>query len=89
MLGTTASEKTVQAQTAESLARIGRTLQAAGFDWSHVVDAIVYLREMPAFNDMNAAYRTVIARDFPARATVGVDLTSDDARVEIMVTAVK
>src|SRR5450759_384747 len=67
--GNTAGNKgDVNAQTAEVLARAERTLKAAGFDWSNVVDAIVYLPDMGKFQDMNAAYRTAFARDFPARA---------------------
>ena len=79
----------VKAQTAESLARIGRTLKAAGFDWSNVVDGIVYLPDMAQVHDMNDGYREVFTKDFPARATVGAGLMGADAQVEIMMTAVK
>ena len=90
LTGNTASNKgDVTAQTAEVLARAERTLKAAGFDWSNVVDAIVYLPDMGRFQDMNAAYRTAFARDFPARATVGTGLMGADAAVEIMFTAVR
>ena len=63
-------------------------MKAAGFDWTNVVDGIVYLTDMPRFDNMNTAYRGVFTRDFPARATVGVDLIADGL-VEIMFTAVK
>jgi enamine deaminase RidA (YjgF/YER057c/UK114 family) len=79
----------VKAQTTEVLARIGRTLKAAGFEWSHVVDGVVYLPDMTKFPDMNAAYRETFSKDFPARATVGTGLMGADAAVEIMFTAVK
>ena len=79
----------VKAQTTELLARVGRTLKAAGFDWAHVVDGVVYLPDMSKFADMNAAYREVITKDFPARATVGTGLMGADGLVEIMFTAVK
>src|SRR5207247_10055794 len=43
MLGNTADNKgNAKAQTTETLARIGRTLTAAGFDWKAVVDGGVY-----------------------------------------------
>jgi reactive intermediate/imine deaminase len=88
--GNTAGNKgDTKAQTEEALARIGRTLKAAGFDWSNVVDGIVYLPDMGKFQDMNAAYRTTFTKDFPARATVGTGLMGADAAVEIMFTAVK
>jgi reactive intermediate/imine deaminase len=86
---TPANKGDVKAQTAEVLARAGRTLKAAGFDWAHVVDGVVYLPDMTKFQDMNAAYREVFTKDFPARATVGTGLMGADAAVEIMFTAVK
>jgi len=90
LTGNTASNKgDVKAQTAEVLARAGRTLKAAGFEWSNVVDGVVYLTDMSKFQDMNAAYRGVFTKDFPARATVGTGLMGADAAVEIMFTAVK
>lgn len=90
ILGNTAQNKgDVKAQTQELLTRVGRTLKAAGFDWANVVDGVVYLPDMTKFQDMNAAYREIFAKDFPARATVGAGLMGADAGVEIMFTAVK
>ena len=90
ILGNTADNKgDVKAQTAESLVRIGRTLKAAGYDWKDVVEGVVYLPDLTKFNDMNASYREVFGKDFPARATVGAGLMGADAAVEIMLTAVK
>jgi enamine deaminase RidA (YjgF/YER057c/UK114 family) len=88
--GNTADNKgDVKAQTAEVVARVGRTLKAAGYDWKDVVDAVVYLPDLTKFNDMNASYREVYSKDLPARATVGAGLMGADAAVEIMLTAVK
>src|SRR3954451_3736129 len=90
ILGNTAANKgDVKAQTAEALARIGRTMKAAGFDLTNVVDGVVYLPDLTKFNDMNASYREVFGKDFPARATVGAGLMGADAPVEIMLTAAK
>jgi len=90
ILGNTPANKgDVKAQTTELLARVGRTLKAAGFDWANVVDGVVYLPDMSKFQDMNAAYREIFVKDFPARATVGTGLMGADAGVEIMFTAVK
>jgi reactive intermediate/imine deaminase len=90
ILGNTQTNKgDVKAQTSELLARVGRTLKAAGYDWPHIVDGVVYLTDMTKFPDMNAAYREVITKDFPARATVGTGLMGADGLVEIMFTAVK
>ena len=89
VLGATAANTDVVAQTKETLARIGRTLKAGGFDWQDVVDGVVYLPDMTRFPQMNLVYRDVLTKDFPARATVGVGLMNADALVEIMMTAVK
>ncbi len=90
LLGNTADNKgDITAQTREVLARAARTLKAAGFDWSHVVDGVVYITDVPNFAGMNTGYRTIFTKDFPARATVETGLVAPDGLVEIMFTAVK
>jgi 2-iminobutanoate/2-iminopropanoate deaminase len=90
MMGNTdANRSDIRGQTRETLLRIGRTLKAAGFDWSNVVDAIVYLTDVKNFGGMNEAYRETFTREFPARATVETGLVAPDGLVEIMFTAVK
>lgn len=90
MLGNDASNKgDVGAQTRATLARIGRTLRAAGFDWKDVVDGTVYITDMKNFNAMNTAYRESFTADFPARVSAETGLVSTDALVEIMFTAIK
>jgi enamine deaminase RidA (YjgF/YER057c/UK114 family) len=86
---TEANAGDVGAQTKETLSRLGRTLTAAGFDWSHVVDATVYLTDATRSAAMNEAYRPVLAKGFPARTTFEAGLVSPSALVEIMITAVK
>ena len=76
-------------QTTEALARLGRTLKAAGFDWPQVVESMVYLPDITKFNEMNGAYRTVLTKDFPARTTIQAGLMGSGAAVEIMMTAAK
>jgi reactive intermediate/imine deaminase len=90
MLGFNESNKNdVKGQTRETLAALGRTLKAAGFEWNNVCDTIAYLTDVKNFGGMNEAYREVFAKDFPARATVEVGLVAPDGLVEIMQTAVK
>ena len=70
MLGNTPETKgNMEAQTKETLARIGRTLTAAGFGWGDLVDGIVYITDPAQFDAMNAGYRSVV-KELPARATV-------------------
>jgi 2-iminobutanoate/2-iminopropanoate deaminase len=76
------------ASTRDSLARLGRSLKAQGFDWNDVVDAIVYLKDVKQFAALNDAYREVFKKDFPARTTVQAP-GMGPSDLEIMLTAVK
>jgi reactive intermediate/imine deaminase len=78
-----------EAQTKEIMARVERTLKAAGYGWNDVVDGIVYITDLKYYDAMNAAYRAAIAKDFPARATVKTGLVGNDGLVEIMFVASK
>jgi 2-iminobutanoate/2-iminopropanoate deaminase len=86
---TDATKGDAGAQTRETLARIDKTLGAAGFSRRDVVDGLVYLADVSRFAAMNEAYRAFFEKDFPARATVRADLVAADGLVEIMLTAVK
>jgi len=88
--GNTQSNKgDAKAQAGEALARIGRTLQAAGFGWGDVVDSTVFMADMTKFGEMNEGYRGTFSKDFPARATVGLPPVGGDTLVEMMFVAVK
>ena len=90
MLGNTQANKgDATAQTREALTRIGRTLKEAGFEWTDVVDGVVYLPSVRDFGAMNEGYRPFFPGGFPARATVEAGLVSPDGLVEIMMTAVR
>jgi len=90
LLGNNADNKgNTEAQTKELMARVGRTLTAGGFGWSDLVDGIVYITDLNNFAAMNTGYRSVIAKDFPARATVRTGLVGADGLVEIMFVASK
>ena len=79
----------MEAQTKETLARVSRTLTAAGFSMSDLVDGMAYITDIANFDAMNAGYRSVIPKDFPARATVKAGLVGADGLVEIMFVAAK
>ena len=90
MLGNNATNKgDVKAQTAETMARIERTMKAAGFSFADLVDAQVYITDASYFQAMNEAYRAAIGKDFPARATVKTGLVGSEGLVEIMFVAAK
>jgi 2-iminobutanoate/2-iminopropanoate deaminase len=90
MLGVTdATRGDARAQTRETLARLNKTMEAAGFTAADVVDGVVYLPKLTDYAAMNEAYRELFRAAFPARATVGAGLVAPDGLVEIMLTAVK
>lgn len=75
-------------QTRETLARMRSALAAAGLVPADIVDSLVYLTDLTAFDAMNEAYRPFFEKDFPARTTVGVGLLVPNGVVEIMSVAV-
>jgi aminoacrylate peracid reductase len=90
ILGNNADNKgNTEAQTKEALTRIERTLKAAGFAWTDLVDGVVYITDISNFQAMNNGYRPVLVKDFPARATVRTGLVGADGLVEIMFVASK
>ncbi len=90
LLGNNAQTKgNTELQTKEIMARVERTMKLAGFGWGDVVDGIVYITDIANFNAMNTGYRSVISKDFPARATVKTGLVGADGLVEIMFVASK
>jgi len=86
---TPATRGDMKAQATEILARVERTLKAAGFAKSDIVDATVFMADMTNFGEMNAVYRPWFGGNFPARATVGIGPVGDDVLLEMMFTAVK
>jgi enamine deaminase RidA (YjgF/YER057c/UK114 family) len=90
MLGNTDTNKgDMGGQTKEMLARVERTLKAAGFGWTQVVDGVVFVTDVRNFAGMNDAYRSIVPSPFPARATVETGLVVPDGLVEIMFVAAK
>lgn len=90
MLGNTPDNRgNAKAQSERTLAALGRALKAAGFEWKHIVEGLVYITDAKHFPAMNEVYRPQFGKDFPARATVITDLVNADGLVEIMLTAVK
>ena len=54
-----------------------------------VVNVMVYVSDIRYFQAMNEVYASMMPKPPPARATVGTQLMSPDALVEIMVQAEK
>ncbi len=79
----------VEAQTRQALTNLGAVLEAAGFEYADVVQAQVFLADLNDYSKMNTVYAEFFTSEPPARAAVQVARVPRDARVEILLTAVK
>jgi enamine deaminase RidA (YjgF/YER057c/UK114 family) len=79
-----AKGKSVSEQTSEILAKIDGLLAEAGSDKAKILSATIYLADIAAFAEMNAAWESwVPAGHAPARATVEAKLAAPAYTVEI------
>jgi 2-iminobutanoate/2-iminopropanoate deaminase len=78
----------IRGQTVRVMENIKAILQAADYSFSDVIQANVYLASMELFTEFNSEYAKYFSKEFPARATVGVELMSK-ALLEISVIAYK
>ncbi len=78
----------IKGQTIQVLENIKAILTAANYNLSDIVQANVYLSSMALFSQFNSTYATYFEKDFPARATVGIELTPG-ALIEISIIAYK
>ena len=79
----------VEAETHQVLKNIQAVLHEAGFAMEDVVQSQVFLADLNDYAAMNAIYATYFKEAPPARAAVQVARLPLDARVEIMVTAIR
>jgi 2-iminobutanoate/2-iminopropanoate deaminase len=78
--------KTVTLQTRQVMENIKAILEAAGYGLKDIVLSNVYLSSMVSFDEFNNEYAKYFDAEFPARATVGIELKAD-ALVEVSVVA--
>ena len=79
----------VEAETRRAMENLSAVLEAAGFSMEDVVQAQVFLADLNDYAAMNEVYGAYFAEMPPGRAAVQVARLPLDARVEIMMTAVK
>ena len=80
--------KDIALQTRQVMENIKAILEAAGYSLKDVVQSTVYLSSMALFDGFNSEYTRYFEGEFPARATVGIELKSG-ALVEVSVVAYK
>jgi len=78
----------IQLQTMQVMENIKAILEAAGCSLKDVIQSTVYLSSMALFNEFNCEYAKYFESDYPARATVGIEL-KPGALIEISVIAFK
>jgi 2-iminobutanoate/2-iminopropanoate deaminase len=78
----------MKAQTRRVLQNVGLVLEAAGMDYTDVVNCQVFLDDARLFQDMNEVYRTFFPEEPPTRATVRTKLMNSRFLSEIQCTAV-
>jgi len=80
--------KGIREQTARVMENIKAILQSAGYNLSDVIQANVYLSSMALFSEFNNEYAKYFDKQYPTRATVGIELMPG-ALVEISAIAYK
>ena len=79
----------IEAETHQALRNIQAILAAAGFSLADVVQVQAYLADLDEYGAFNAIYATYFGDSPPARAVLEAGRIPRDAKVEIMVTALK
>ena len=70
--GKSGAGETVAEQMRDSLEKIRDTLNLAGMDMEHVVDAHVYLKDIADMDEMNAVFKEYFPNNPPVRTTLQV-----------------
>lgn len=80
---------TIEEQTKRALDNIQFLLQASGSTMNNIVKAVIYMRDLSKFNEMNAVYREYFKKgEEPARVTVQAPSPIEGVDIEIEVTAI-
>ncbi len=87
--GTTAVVPGVAAQTRRTLENLRAVLDAAGMDFSRVVEANVFLSNASHFQAMGEVYAQYLGEALPVRATVEADIAIPGALTEISMVAAR
>ncbi len=90
LCGQVGSGDDVATQTQDCLSRIDGLLAEAGSSREHILQAIIWLRDMADFDAMNAVWDAWVPEGHaPARACGEARMASDGLKVEIIITAVE
>jgi 2-iminobutanoate/2-iminopropanoate deaminase len=79
----------IEAETTRVMDNIKAILAGAGIDFTHVVKASIFLKDMQNYSKVNDIYSSYLSAPFPARETIQVAGLPKDVNIEISVIAVK
>jgi 2-iminobutanoate/2-iminopropanoate deaminase len=79
----------IEIETRQVMANIEAVLKASGLGFNNIVQAQVYLTDLNDYQAFNTLYAEYFSITPPARAVVQAARLPRDAKVEIMVTAVR
>jgi len=82
-------EGDITVQTKQVLSNLASILDEAGSSCDHVLKVVVYLTDINDFGTVNALYKEVFTRDYPARTCIEVSNLPLGIKVEIDVIACK
>lgn len=82
-------QETITVEAKRVMQNLQAVLNAAGYDFEHIVKTTIFLTDMAYFNEVNAVYATYFSHNFPARETVAVKQLPRNVHVEISVIAIK
>lgn len=79
----------IESETTQVMKNIGDILQAAGFEFQHVVKSTIFLQDFNDFAKVNEVYGRSFPNNPPARETVEVSRLPKDVNIEISCIAIK
>lgn len=79
----------IESETTQVMKNIGDILQAAGFEFQHVVKSTIFLQDFNDFAKVNDVYGRSFPNNPPARETVEVSRLPKDVNIEISCIAIK
>lgn len=79
----------IEDETAQVMKNLADILNAAGFEFQHVVKSTIFLQDFNDFAKVNEVYGKNFPNNPPARETVEVSRLPKDVNVEISCIAIK
>jgi 2-iminobutanoate/2-iminopropanoate deaminase len=80
--------ESIETACAQVMSNIGKLLNEAGMDFSHIVKTTIFLKDLNDFIKVNGTYASYFESNPPARETVEVSRLPMDVPIEISCIAI-